>query len=301
MITALRDHRPEVTGFDDVVIDTPPAIGLLTLAAADQVVVSLACETESFDQPQRLAVAIDARVAPRLRPGAETGGIVPTRRDGRKRLDCEGVELLHERYPAGRVVYPVRQAVAARDACSADMPVSISAPTSAIAGDYAAARAPCSTGRTAPGAPRRDDERCDTADSVDRLPAPSPPAAPRTAASPTRTAAAAGPGTRHLGICYHPADFTDAKSAHLAAWRAGGTADTFATWIAAVLVDHVQPDPAQRAAVTLPSHTGGGGSTRSSTLPGSVHEAVRAAVVVEQNAGGTLPAPPARLPNRLQR
>ena len=144
VITALRDHLPQVAGFDDVVIDTPPAIGLLTLAAlaaADHVVVSLACETESFDQLDRLAAVIEARVAPRLRPGAHIGWIVPTRHDGRRRLDREVVELLTERYP-GRVASPVREAVAARDAYSAGMPVSLYAPTSAIAADYAAALAP---------------------------------------------------------------------------------------------------------------------------------------------------------------
>ena len=149
VITALRDHLPQVAGFDDVVIDTPPAIGLLTLAAlaaADHVVVSLACETESFDQLDRLAAVIEARVAPRLRPGAQIGWIVPTRHDGRRRLDREVVELLTERYP-GRVASPVREAVAARDAYSAGMPVSLYAPTSAIAADYAAALAPLLDGR----------------------------------------------------------------------------------------------------------------------------------------------------------
>ena len=149
VITALRDHLPQVAGFDDVVIDTPPAIGLLTLAAlaaADHVVVSLACESESFDQLERLAAVIAARVAPRLRPGAQIGWIVPTRHDGRRRLDREVVELLHERYP-GKVASPVREAVAARDAYTAGMAVSIYAPTSAIAADYATALAPLLDGQ----------------------------------------------------------------------------------------------------------------------------------------------------------
>ena len=154
VITALRDHLPDVSAsFDDVVIDTPPAIGLLTLAAlaaADQVVVSLACETESFDQLDRLAAVIEARVAPRLRPGAHIGWIVPTRHDARRRLDREVVELLHERYP-GKVSTPVREAVAARDAYSAGMPVSLYAPTSAIAGDYARALAPLLDGTAGDG------------------------------------------------------------------------------------------------------------------------------------------------------
>ena len=151
-------------------------------------------------------------------------------------------------------------------------------------------------------------------------------AASTTAASPPRTPAGAGRDARRLGIYFHPADFTNAKAAYLAAWQAGGQADTFAVWIAAVLVDHAQLDPAQRAAFVLPVRSDGSGSTRSFALPQSVHDAVRAAVVAdqdagrwvsastwaavavhaavhvaEQRAGGPLPAPPARLPNRLQR
>ena len=69
VITALRDHLPEVAGeWDDVVIDTPPALG--------------------------------------------------------------------------RVTAPVREAVAARDAYTSGMPVSVFAPGSPIAADYAAALAP---------------------------------------------------------------------------------------------------------------------------------------------------------------
>lgn len=57
-ISSLRDHLPEVAGeWDDVVIDTPPALGLVTLAglaAADVVVGPVECATEAYDQLQRL-------------------------------------------------------------------------------------------------------------------------------------------------------------------------------------------------------------------------------------------------------
>ena len=156
-------------------------------------------------------------------------------------------------------------------------------------------------------------------------PAPAPSVAPRTAASPTRTAAVSGGTPRRLGIYFHPADFANAKAAYLADWQTGGTADTFAKWIGAVLLDHAQLTPAQRAEAALPARSGGDGSTRSFTLPGSVHDAVRAAVVAdqgigrwmtastwagvavhtavraaEQRAGGLLVQPPRRLPNRLK-
>ena len=157
-------------------------------------------------------------------------------------------------------------------------------------------------------------------------PATAPTAALRAAASPTRTSASAGPGARRLGIYFHPADFTNAKAAYLADWQNGGAADTFAAWIAAVLVDHAQLTPAQRATTVLPARESGKGSTRSFALPEVVHQAVRAAVIAdqdagrwvststwagvavhtaaqaaEQHAGGPLLAPPQRLPNRLHR
>jgi len=145
VITALRDHLPEVAGeWDDVVIDTPPALGLVTLAAlaaADVVVAAVACETEAYDQLARLVEVIAQRIAPRMKPGQRVHWIVPTRYDSRRLLDRDVVAMLTEQHP-GRVTSPVREAVAARDAYTSGMPVSVFAPASGIAADYAAALAP---------------------------------------------------------------------------------------------------------------------------------------------------------------
>lgn len=145
VITALRDHLPNVAGeWDDVVIDTPPALGLVTLAAlaaADVVVAAVACETEAYDQLDRLVDVITQRVAPIMKPGQRVHWIIPTRHDTRRLLDREVVELLNRDHP-GRVTTPVREAVAARDAYTAGQPVSVYAPGSGIADDYAAALAP---------------------------------------------------------------------------------------------------------------------------------------------------------------
>ena len=145
VITALRDHLPEVADqWDDVVIDTPPALGLVTLAAlaaADVVIAAVACETEAYDQLDRLVEVIAQRIAPRMRPGQRVHWIVPTRYDGRRLLDRDVVDMLTEQHP-GRVTSPVREAVAARDAYTVGMPVSIYAPGSGIAEDYAAALDP---------------------------------------------------------------------------------------------------------------------------------------------------------------
>ncbi|SJN25287.1 Chromosome (plasmid) partitioning protein ParA [Microbacterium esteraromaticum] len=140
IITALRDHLPEfVDQWDDVVIDTPPALGLLTLsalAAADVVIAPVECATEAYDQLGKLDQFIAQRVAPRLRPGQRLHWVVPTKYHNRQLIDREVLELLTEQYP-GRVTSPVREAVAAKDAYTDGKPVSVYAPRSAIAEDYA--------------------------------------------------------------------------------------------------------------------------------------------------------------------
>ena len=151
---ALRDELPALTDWDAVVIDTPPALGIITLAAlaaADTIVAPVTCEAEAYEQLTRLGAFIAGRVA-RLSPGAHIGAVIPTRYDRRRRLDREVVELLGEKWP-DQIRPPVREAVAAKDAYIAGLPLSAYAPDSGAAADYAAALAPllpapAPTGRT---------------------------------------------------------------------------------------------------------------------------------------------------------
>jgi chromosome partitioning protein len=142
VITSLRDHIPQIAGeWDDIVIDTPPSLGLVTLAglaAADVVVVSLECKTEAFDQLSRLKEVIAERLATRMRPGLAISWIVPTKHNGRRLLDREVIETLEELYP-GQVTPPVREGIVAADAYTAGMPVSVYAPNAPVSRDYAAA------------------------------------------------------------------------------------------------------------------------------------------------------------------
>ncbi|MGL4173649.1 MAG: ParA family protein [Actinomycetota bacterium] len=144
VITRLRDYLPTVAGeWDDIVIDTPPALGLVTLAAlaaSEVVIAAVACETESFDQLKRLEDVIAQRIARQMRPGQRVHWIVPTRYDARRLLDREIIEQLHANHD-GTVTAPVRETVQARDAYTSRMPVSIYAPASGIAADYAEALA----------------------------------------------------------------------------------------------------------------------------------------------------------------
>lgn len=139
VIVALRDYLPQLAGeWDDVVIDTPPAMSLVTLAglaAADVVVAAVACTVEAYKQLGRLDEVIARQVAPRLHPGQAVHWIVPTMYDGRRRLDRDVVEGLNEAYP-GRVTSPVREAVAVADAYTSGMPVSVYAPDAEVSKEY---------------------------------------------------------------------------------------------------------------------------------------------------------------------
>ena len=142
VITSLRLLSGELAEqFDDVVIDTPPALGVATmagLAAADVIVAAVACETEAFDQIPRLSQVIEHRIrASRINPDAGLDWIVPTRFHPRRLLDQELLGSMQNAYP-GRITPPVREAVAARDAYTAGLPVSTYSPGSKIAADYRA-------------------------------------------------------------------------------------------------------------------------------------------------------------------
>lgn len=142
IISSLRDHLPRLADtFDAVVIDTPPASSLSTLAAlaaADTTVAAVACTTEALDQLQPLADVITHRIAPLLNPGAGIDWIVPTRCDQRRLLDREVLEELETRWP-GKVTHPVREAVAVRDSYTAALPISLYAPTAPVSLDYSQA------------------------------------------------------------------------------------------------------------------------------------------------------------------
>ncbi|MDO5066369.1 MAG: ParA family protein [Propionibacteriaceae bacterium] len=141
VLTALRDILPTLTGWDDVVIDTPPAIDLATLAAlaaADQIIVPVVAAGEAFDQIDELQEIVQSRIAPRIHPGQHIDWIIPTQQRAGRCLDADVLTQLHHQWP-GRVTPPVREAVAARESYLAGLPLSLYAPSSNIAADYRAA------------------------------------------------------------------------------------------------------------------------------------------------------------------
>lgn len=143
----------------------------------------------------------------------------------------------------------------------------------------------------------------------------------------TRTAAVQGATTTRTGVYLHPETFDAAKSAYLVDFDALSEApDSFARWIAAAIDEHAQGTTQTRtaAAEALPEETRtGSGVTRSFELPDTTIAAMNEAIVTDRDhgryvsrsefvghairhaveqararAGGVLPAPPARLPNK---
>lgn len=136
-LTVLSALLPRATRWDDVVIDTPPSLGLLTragLIAADVVVAAVEAATEAYDELDRL-VAVIANQVTRLRPGQRVHWIIPTKVDMRRLADADVVELLEREWP-GQTTTRVRQATAVKDSYTAGLPVSLYDAKASVSQDY---------------------------------------------------------------------------------------------------------------------------------------------------------------------
>lgn len=134
---SLRDYLPSLETWDDIVIDTPPALGVLTLAAlaaATDIIAPVTTSAEAFEQVGRLERFITTRVI-RLAPTAKITSFIPTRYDGRRLIDREIVEELTTQHGV-KVTPTVREGVVAKDSYTSRQPVSGFDPTSGVANDY---------------------------------------------------------------------------------------------------------------------------------------------------------------------
>jgi len=178
----------------------------------------------------------------------------------------------------------------------------------------------------APTEPPRSETPTPTPAPAEAPPAPRPVARPKPA--PEKASAAGVGDTDRIGIYLTQDEVDGARGAYLADWSNGGEADTFARWIAAAMDTHAARTPQERAARgrlrgRAAERTG---ASRSFSIPTATTKRMRAAITADQQAGrwpsdsawcaeaiaiavdearaangGTLPTPPARLPNRLVR
>jgi len=94
----LKETLRELKGFDYVLIDSPPSLGLLTLNAlttAQEVYIPLQVEFLALQGLSKLLETIEI-VKKRLNKNLEITGIIATRFDGRKNLNKEVVEKIKD-------------------------------------------------------------------------------------------------------------------------------------------------------------------------------------------------------------
>lgn len=100
----LREALSRLKGFDYILIDCPPSLGLLTLNAlttAQEVYIPLQTEFLALQGLSKLLQTVDT-VKKRLNKSLEITGVIGTRFDGRKRLNREIVERIRN-YFKGKV------------------------------------------------------------------------------------------------------------------------------------------------------------------------------------------------------
>jgi chromosome partitioning protein len=102
-----REHRLRTSlagvsaGYEYVIIDCPPSLGLLTinaLVAADRVIVPLQCEFYALEGLTHLLKTVKL-VKERLNPGLRIAGIILTMFDGRTSLALQIRDEVHRYFP----------------------------------------------------------------------------------------------------------------------------------------------------------------------------------------------------------
>ena len=99
---------PVKDGYDFVLMDTPPSLGLLTInafVAADGIIVPVQCEYLSLRGLVQLQNTLEM-IRENLNPGVEIQGILPTMYDRRTLHSREAVEILQENF--GELVFNTR-------------------------------------------------------------------------------------------------------------------------------------------------------------------------------------------------
>ena len=99
---------PVKEGYDYVLMDTPPSLGLLTInafVAADGIIVPVQCEYLSLRGLVQLQNTLEM-IRENLNPGVEIQGILPTMYDRRTLHSREAVEILQENF--GELVFNTR-------------------------------------------------------------------------------------------------------------------------------------------------------------------------------------------------
>ncbi len=134
----LRRALKEVAGYDMVIIDCPPSLGLLTvnaLAAGDVVLVPVQCEYYALEGLAQLLETIGA-VRERLNERLDALAIVLTMEDRRNRLSMEVAEEVRKHFPQLVAHTHIPRTVRLAEAPSHGKPITLYDPASRAAEAY---------------------------------------------------------------------------------------------------------------------------------------------------------------------
>jgi chromosome partitioning protein len=124
-ITFMGSLRAVGAPFDEVLLDCPPALGLLTrctLALADQVLVPIQCEFFAMEGLAQLLAVVD-EVRGRDNPGLTLAGVLPTMYDPYLPFHVEVVENLRQHLGDKVLKTVIERDVALAEAASHGVPV----------------------------------------------------------------------------------------------------------------------------------------------------------------------------------
>lgn len=140
---SLADALAGIEEYDEVLIDTPPGLGALTmvaLAAADRVIIPTSLDASSYRTLPEALNAIDlVRRLPKARPlnpRLRLAGVLPTLVDLRSRLAREILERLREREELALLEPPIPARIAVRESALEGRPVVVAAPSNPAAMAY---------------------------------------------------------------------------------------------------------------------------------------------------------------------
>jgi chromosome partitioning protein len=134
----LRQALRDTDGYDTVLVDCPPSLGLLTvnaLAAGDAVLIPVQCEYYALEGLAQLLKTIEA-VRERLNNRLEVLAIVLTMEDRRNRLSLQVIDEVRRHFPDLVARSRIPRAVRLAEAPSHGLPISLYDPQSAAARAY---------------------------------------------------------------------------------------------------------------------------------------------------------------------
>lgn len=135
----LRTALGGVTGYDVVLVDCPPSLGLLTinaLTAADEVIVPVQAEYLALEGLAQLLATIEA-VRSRLNPALRVLAVLVTMSDRRNRLSVQVAEEVRRHFPELIAQTQIPRSVRLAEAPSHGKPISVYDPASRASGAYA--------------------------------------------------------------------------------------------------------------------------------------------------------------------